>query len=56
LLLSHIGSAQTLLVLGLAMALVALVATGSRTMRCIPNFRQLVPASQPDLKAQNAQS
>jgi MFS-type transporter involved in bile tolerance (Atg22 family) len=44
LLVSHIGSARTLLVLGLAMALVALVATGSRTMRHIPNFKQLVPA------------
>jgi predicted MFS family arabinose efflux permease len=44
LLVSHIGSARTLLVLGLTMALVALVATASRTMRPIPNFRQLVPA------------
>jgi MFS family permease len=44
LLLSSLGGPRTLLVIAAAMALTALVATGSRTMRRIPAFRQLVPS------------
>jgi MFS family permease len=43
LLLSSLGGPNALLVIAAAMALTALIATGSSTMRRIPDFSQLVP-------------
>jgi len=43
LLLSSLGGPNALLVIAAAMALTALIATGSSTMRLIPDFSQLVP-------------